>query len=133
MSLAPLLAQPLLVQIHSFAAIAALLVGAVQLASPARIGARAHRVLGYTWAAAMLVVALSSFGFVYRPLIGPFSWIHGLSAFTIVMVTLGVIEARRRRFVHHRTHMRILYVFALLVTGAFTLLPGRVMHAVVFG
>jgi uncharacterized membrane protein len=26
-----------------------------------------------------------------------------------------------------------IYVFALLVTGLFTLWPGRIMHAVVFG
>ncbi len=29
--------------------------------------------------------------------------------------------------------MRSLYIFALILTGAFTLLPGRAMHAVVFG
>lgn len=31
-----------------------------------------------------------------------------------------------------RISMITLYVFALLLTGAFTLLPGRRMHAVVF-
>ncbi|MFN3686832.1 DUF2306 domain-containing protein [Salinarimonas sp.] len=133
MSLAPLLAEPILVQVHTLAALAALLLGAVQLASPMRTGKAVHRALGYAWAALMLVVTLSSFGFVYRPLLGPFSWIHGLSAFTTVMVILGVLAARRRMIVHHRTTMWMIYVFALVVTGAFTLLPGRLMHRVVFG
>lgn len=133
MSLAPLLAEPILVQVHTLAALAALLLGAVQLASPMRTGKSVHRVLGYTWAGLMLVATLSSFGFVQRPQIGPFSWIHGLSAFTTVTVILGVVEARRRLIVQHRTTMWLIYVFALVVTGAFTLLPGRVMHRVVFG
>ncbi|MGJ3264237.1 MAG: DUF2306 domain-containing protein [Salinarimonas sp.] len=131
MTLAPLLAAPLLVQVHALAAIGALLVGAVQLTG--RKGGGAHRVLGWVWVALMLAVTLSSFGFVYQPLIGPFSWIHGLSAFTTVMLALGIVEARRRKLRAHRTTMIMLYVFALVLTGAFTLLPGRIMHAVVLG
>jgi uncharacterized membrane protein len=33
----------------------------------------------------------------------------------------------------HRNSMIQLYVLALLLTGAFTLVPGRTMHAVIFG
>ncbi|WP_349371829.1 DUF2306 domain-containing protein [Salinarimonas sp.] len=131
MTLAPLLAAPPLVQIHALAAIGALFVGAVQLARPK--GGQAHRFLGRLWVALMFAVTLSSFGFVYRPLIGPFSWIHGLSAFTTVMVAIGVYEARRRKLKAHRTTMVMLFWFALVLTGAFTLLPGRIMHAVVLG
>jgi uncharacterized membrane protein len=131
MSLAPLLAAPILVQVHAFAAILALILGAVQLVWVK--GGRAHRVLGRLWVGAMLTLALSSFGFVYRPLIGPFSWIHGLSAFTIAMVAVGVAQARRGRIAAHRRTMIMLFWFALVLTGAFTLLPGRIMHAVVLG
>ena len=120
-----------LVQVHAFAALGALVVGAVQLARPK--GDPAHRTLGMAWAGLMLVAALSSFGFVYDPLILGFSWIHGLSAFAMVAVVVGVVEARRRRIAAHSTTMIMLYWFALVLTGAFTLLPGRIMHAVVLG
>jgi uncharacterized membrane protein len=33
----------------------------------------------------------------------------------------------------HRIWMVLLYILALLVTGLFTLWPGRVMHGVLFG
>ncbi|WP_372426045.1 DUF2306 domain-containing protein [Salinarimonas chemoclinalis] len=131
MSLAPLLAAPTLVQVHAFAAIAALLLGVFQLRRPK--GGGGHRLVGWIWVSLMLIVAISSFGFVYDPLIAGFSWIHGLSAFTVVMVTMGVVEARRQRVAAHRTTMIMLFWFALVLTGAFTLLPGRIMHAVVFG
>lgn len=131
MSLAPLLAAPVLVQLHVFAALGALVIGAVQLVG--HKGGAAHRRLGWSWVVAMLVVTLSSFGFSYDPTIGPFSWIHGLSAFTTVAVAVGVLEARRRKVKAHRTTMIMLFWFALVLTGAFTLLPGRIMHAVVLG
>ncbi|WP_444780025.1 DUF2306 domain-containing protein [Salinarimonas sp. NSM] len=131
MSLAPLFAAPPLVQVHAVAAIAALLLGVFQLLRPK--GGGGHRLVGWIWISLMLVVAISSFGFVYDPLIGRFSWIHGLSAFTVAMVAVGAWEARRHRVQAHRTTMLMLFWFALVVTGAFTLLPGRIMHAVVFG
>jgi uncharacterized membrane protein len=33
----------------------------------------------------------------------------------------------------HKTAMISLYIGALLIAGSLTLLPGRIMHAVVFG
>ena len=39
----------------------------------------------------------------------------------------------RRKVQAHRAIMINLFIFALVLTGAFTLLPGRVMHAVFFG
>lgn len=130
-TLSPLLTAPPLVQLHAAAAVAALLLGAIQLARPK--GGATHRVLGWTWVGLMLLVALSSFGFVYDPLIWGFSWIHGLSAFTTVAVAMGVVEARRRRIEEHRATMMMLFWFALVLTGAFTLMPGRIMHAVFLG
>jgi uncharacterized membrane protein len=45
----------------------------------------------------------------------------------------AVFLARRGRIGAHRRSMIGLYLGALLVTGAFTLLPGRIMGRVVFG
>ena len=59
MTLDPLLAAPLVVQVHAFAAMAAFVLGIVQLAGPK--GTLPHRTLGYIWVGLMLVVAASSF------------------------------------------------------------------------
>jgi uncharacterized membrane protein len=48
-------------------------------------------------------------------------------------VPLAVASARRGDIAGHRRGMTMLFVFALLITGLFTLWPGRIMHSVVFG
>ena len=131
MSLAPLLAAPLLVQIHAWAAIAALLLGLVQFAGPK--GTRAHRVMGWSWLGLMAAVAASSFWITGVAGPGSWSWIHGLSAGTLVLLPLAWMAARRGRIGAHRNAMAALVLGGLVVTGAFTLLPGRIMGAVVFG
>lgn len=131
MSFAPLLAEGFVVASHGFAALAALLLGAIQLAAPK--GTVPHRVLGYLWAGLMLYVAVGSFWIWELQMWGRWSPIHLLSLLTIVTVPLAVWAARRGRIRAHKQGMLALYVFALVVTGLFTLLPGRVMHAVVFG
>jgi uncharacterized membrane protein len=55
------------------------------------------------------------------------------SIFTAVMLPLGVVHARRHRVKQHRATMIGLFLGALIVAGIFTLLPGRIMHDVVFG
>jgi uncharacterized membrane protein len=131
MSLAPLLAAPVLVQLHAAAALGALGLGAAQLAR--RKGGAAHRRIGLAWVGLMAAVAISSFGISGVAGAGHWSWIHGLSAWVLVVLPLGWLAARRGRVRAHGRTMAFLFIGALVVTGAFTLLPGRIMHAVVFG
>ncbi|WP_457152554.1 DUF2306 domain-containing protein [Mesorhizobium sp. P5_C1] len=131
MSLQPLLAAPSPVPWHALAAFAALAIGATQLALPK--GTRRHRIAGYVWAALMLVIAVSSFWIHQIRLVGPFSPIHLLSILVLVTVPLAVWHAHNHRVAKHRKSMIALYVLALVGAGIFTLLPGRVMHDVVFG
>ncbi len=131
MNLDVLFAASLPIQVHTFAAFGALFLGVAQFTTPA--GAPIHRVLGYGWVSLMLVTTLSSFLISTNPMIGRFSWIHGLSVFTTVMIVVAIVMARRRKVQAHRAIMINLFIFALVLTGAFTLLPGRVMHAVFFG
>jgi len=131
MSLAPLLdAQPA-IPVHAFAAMAAFALGVVQLAAPK--GTLPHRTIGWIWVTLMLAVALSSFWVHQIKLWGDFSPIHLLSIFTLVMLPLGVWYAHRHRVTDHRRVMIGLFAGALVVAGLFTLLPGRIMHAVIFG
>ncbi|RJT36079.1 DUF2306 domain-containing protein [Mesorhizobium waimense] len=130
MSLGPLLAAPPPIPWHAFAAFAALVTGATQLALPK--GTTRHRVVGFVWAALMLVIAISSFWIQQIRLFGRFSPIHLLSILLLVTVPLAVWHAHNHRVEKHRRVMIALYVFALIGAGVFTLLPGRIMHAVVF-
>ncbi len=128
MSLAPLLAASATVQLHAFAALAALGLGLVQLLAPK--GTLPHRRLGWAWVGLMAVVAISSFWITAR---GAYSWIHLISGWTLLVLPLAVLAARRGRVVTHGRSMMSLFLGALVIAGAFTLLPGRIMGAVVFG
>ena len=46
---------------------------------------------------------------------------------------LARTHARRHAIERHRRAMLRLFVGALVIAGVFTFLPGRIMHAVVFG
>ena len=131
MTLAPLLAAPAVIQWHAFAALGAFALGAIQLAAPK--GTIPHRVFGWVWATLLLVVAVSSFFIHEIRLWGPWSPIHLLSLFTLIMLPLAVLRARRHQVERHRRAMTSLFVGALAIAGAFTLLPGRIMHEVIFG
>ena len=131
MTLAPLLAASPAIQLHAFAALAAFALGAVQLAAPK--GTIPHRLFGWLWAGLMLAVIISSFFIHEIRLWGPWSPIHLLSIFTLVTLPLAVLAARRHDVRRHRRAMTQLFVGALVIAGVFTLLPGRIMHAVVFG
>ncbi len=131
MTLAPLLAATPAIQIHAFAAMSAFALGLVQFAAPK--GTLPHRTLGWIWVTLMLTVSVSAF-FVHQiRLWGEWSPIHLLAIFTLIMLPLGVLAAHRHNVVRHRATMIGLFVVALLIAGLFTLVPGRIMHAVVFG
>jgi uncharacterized membrane protein len=130
MTLAPLLNAPLAVQFHAFAAMTAFALGVVQFAAPK--GTLPHRTVGWVWVALMSVVAVSAFFIHQIRLWGPWSPIHLLAILTLVMLPLAVWQAHRHAVARHRNSMVGLFIGALLVAGAFTFLPGRIMHALAF-
>jgi len=131
MSLAPLLDAAPAIPLHAFAAMAAFALGVVQIAAPK--GTLPHRTLGWIWVILMAVVAISSFWIHQIRLVGPWSPIHLLSIFTPIMLVAGVLYARRHNVRGHRITMISIFAGALIVAGLFTFVPGRIMHAVVFG
>jgi uncharacterized membrane protein len=131
MTLAPLLDASPVIQFHAFAAIAAFAVGAVQLAAPK--GTVPHRAIGWVWVVLMLAVSLASFFIHGIRLWGPWSPIHLLSIFVLVMLPLGVMHAHRQRISAHSLTMTLMFIGALVIAGAFTFMPGRIMHQVAFG
>jgi uncharacterized membrane protein len=131
MTLAPLLDAAPAIPLHAFAAMAAFALGLVQFAAPK--GTLPHRTIGWVWVGLMACVALSSFWIHQIRLLGPWSPIHLLSIFTLIMLPLAVWAAHRHRVAAHRRAMITMFSGALVVAGLFTLLPGRIMHKVVFG
>src|SRR6202048_2413257 len=131
MNLAPLLDAVPPIPLHAFAATAAFVLGVVQLAAPK--GTLPHRTLGWIWVSLMAAVAISSLWIHQIRLVGPWSPIHLLSVFTLVTLPMGVWMAHRHRVADHRRIMISIFTGALVIAGLFTLLPGRIMHAVVFG
>ena len=121
--------QPMVIQAHVLAAVTALLLGLIQFAGPK--GTTVHRVIGWGWVLLMMTVAISSFAMM--TLGGGFSPIHVLSAVVLVLVPLGVYSARRRRVDRHRGYMTGVFVFGLIVAGAFTFVPGRLMWRLFLG
>jgi uncharacterized membrane protein len=81
----------------------------------------------------MAIVAISSFWIHTICTFAGFSPIHALSLFTLICLPIAVQHARQGRIRSHKYFMISLFVFALMVTGFFTLVPGRIMHDVVFG
>jgi uncharacterized membrane protein len=130
MTLEPLLAASPVIIVHAFAAMGAFVVGVVQLAGPK--GTTAHRTLGWIWVLTMATIAISSFWIHGINRTGNYSWIHGLSVLVLVMLPLAVLAARRHHVSAHRKTMIGLFVGALVIAGLFTLMPGRIMHQVVF-
>ena len=122
--------QPWVIQIHIAAALAALLLGTVQLVGIKGTGV--HRLIGWTWVVAMFTVAASSF-FIRQINPGAFSWIHLLSGWTLIALPMALFAIRRGRVARHASGMTWTFVAGLIVAGAFTFLPGRLMWKVFFG
>lgn len=138
MSLQPLFDATWVIQIHAFSAMAAFLLGVIQLAAPK--GTLPHKSIGVVWILIMSTVAISSI--FIRPSVSPglplmqwFSWIHLFTVLTVWGVVQGSYFLLRggpglKR--HSRPFIGI-FIGGLVIAGGFAFLPGRIMHAVVFG
>jgi len=116
---------------HALAAALAIPVGVAQFLMPK--GTSLHRLVGYFWVALMVFVAASGFFIHEIRLWGLFSPIHLLSVMTLYFLWKSVAYARNGQIEKHLVMMVATYILALIITGGFTLLPGRVMHEVMFG
>ena len=113
------------------AAMIAIILGAAQFYM--KKGGVIHKLLGRIWVGLMLIVAVSSF-FIHKiNLWGAYSPIHLLSLWTIFSLGLAIYFVRVGNIKRHKQVMIALYGFALILTGLFTLTPGRVMYQIAFG
>ena len=121
------------IMLHLATVVPAFLLGPVVLWR--RKGDATHRLLGRIWVCLMLVTAISS-AFIRTPGAGiagtGFSFIHIFTVWTLVNVPLAVRAARRGEIARHRGMMTGLYA-GLVIAGAFSFLPGRLLGTFVFG
>lgn len=125
----PFLNASAILQIHITAALGSFLIGCFLLAGGK--GGTRHRVLGYGWIVLMTATAASSF-FLTEINPGRYSFIHAISAWTLVILPMGLAAARRRNIAAHRRHMTGLFIGGMAIAGLFTFLPGRLMWTLFF-
>lgn len=118
---------PPVVYVHLFAAIAALVLGTIQLARMK--GTPSHKAAGWIWVLLMLTVALTS---LWIPAFLQFSWIHIFTLVTLVSLPIALWSIRHGNVQRHAGTMRGLYIGGLLIAGAFTLTPGRLLGNLVW-
>jgi uncharacterized membrane protein len=120
--------QPFVLQVHILVALGAVGLGAAMMLS--RKGQRFHRIAGWVWSALMMSVALSSL-FIHEQS-GGWSFLHLFAGWVLVFLPLAVWFARRHHVARHRVLMMVLFYGSLLVSGALTFLPGRLMWRLFF-
>ena len=102
-------------------------------------GTSRHKLAGRFWVALLTIVSMSAISIQsINP--GHYSLIHLLIPYTIGSLIYSIWNIRRFKVTRlqkyryaHMYSMIGVYVGALLIAGAFTLLPGRFLHGVVFG
>ena len=117
--------------LHAIIAMIAIILGGIQLSM--KKGGAIHKLLGRIWVGLMLIVAISSLFIHEIKLWGAYSPIHLLSLWTIFSLGLGIYFVRVGNIKRHKQVMIALYFFALILTGFFTLMPGRIMHQILIG
>ncbi len=122
--------EPPVVKAHLLAALVAIVLGVVLMVS--RKGRGFHRIAGWTWAGLLAFVAATSL-FIDGLSNGRWSALHLTAGWVLIILSLAVWAARSHRPRAHGGLMIWLFFGALLITGAFAFLPGRLLWRMVFG
>jgi uncharacterized membrane protein len=135
MTLEPLLHAPLAVQIHVATVVPAFVIGTYQIFL-SRKGAPFHRVLGYVYLTLMTITSIAALFVQALMPRGPFFGFSPIHLF-VPLTLFGVYGALRGARTHdvrlHRRAMLGVYIGGILIAGSLAFMPGRIMHAVVFG
>ena len=117
--------------LHLVAALIAFALGAVQFVR--RKGTPVHKALGRVWIAAMAVTCISSFG-LYGFVEGArFSWLHGLSVWTLICLGAMIYFARKKNIRRHQRFAIGAYCGLIGAGSAATLMPHRFLYQLLFG
>lgn len=134
MNLGLLLQAPLAVQIHVATVVPAFLLGTYQIFFSTK-GSPYHRATGYVYLTLMVITSIAAL-FIHE--INPsgflgFSFIHLFVVLTLFGVVAALVNAWKHNIRGHRRAMLGVYIGGILIAGSLALMPGRMMHTVVFG
>ncbi len=119
--------------IHLSTIIPCVIIGTVLLLI--KKGTPIHKKAGRVYMILMLftaVITLFMPAKVGATFLGHFGWIHLLSFLTIWTVPTAYAAIRKGNVKSHKRKMIILYFGAIIIAGAFTLMPGRYLNDLLF-
>jgi len=126
-----------IIYVHSVLALLAIPLGLYIIIT--KKGTKSHKMLGRIWVTVLLIVSLTAI-FIQTIKPGQFSLIHLLVPYTIGSLIYSIWNIRRfkktkiqRYKIAHMRSMIGVYIGALLIAGAFTLMPGRFFNEIIFG
>lgn len=130
MNFSPIVEAPLAIQLHLATILPAFFLGTWLIFASIK-GSRPHRALGAVYMALMLFSATSAI-FIRQVNPGRFSWLHLFVLLTYWGVARALWAVRQKDIPAHKGAMLGLYIGGLVVAGALTFGPGRIMHRLFF-
>ena len=121
---------PVAIKIHLITALLALVLGAVLMA--ARKGRVFHRVAGWTWVSLGAGTAGATL-FITSLNHGKWSLLHLFTGWTLLILPLAVMAAKRHNVARHRRSMMGLFYGAFAINFFIAFIPGRTMWQMFFG
>ncbi len=118
------------IKIHLATALLALALGAVLMV--VRKGRTFHRTAGWVWVSLVATTAGSTL-FITTLNHGAWSLLHLLTAWTLIVLPLAVIWARRHEVARHRRTMMGLFYGGFAINLAIAFIPGRTLWNVFLG
>lgn len=123
--------------VHSTLAIFAVVLGLVILLR--QKGTSTHRQMGRVWTIVLVIVASTAI-FIQEITPGQYSYIHLLIPFTLASLVYSIWAIRKFKITNNVRYRNAhvfsiigVYVGGLVVAGAFTPMPGRIFHQLLFG
>lgn len=134
MSLDPVLAASAPIKLHLVSAVLAMIVASAIFLN--RKGTRFHRGLGWAFVVFLSATTITAI-FIRRtegiPNFAGFTPIHLFVILTAILLPAAIIRIRRGDVRGHARSMIGLVIGALGIAGLLAFLPGRVLHAALFG
>ena len=118
------------IKVHLFTALAALVLGGVLMAM--RKGRTFHRVAGWVWVSLVSVTAGATL-FITQLNHGSWSFLHLFTGWTLLVLPLAVLAARRHDVRRHRQTMMGLFYGGFAINLVIAFIPGRTMWMAFLG
>ena len=129
--------EMLTIYVHAFFALIAVPAGLYIFLT--KKGTATHKFVGRFWVTVLMIVSVTAI-FIQEINPGEYSLIHLLIPWTIGSLIYSIWNIRKYRETKltrykyaHMYSMIGVYIGALIVAGAFTLMPGRFFHSIFFG